>query len=31
MALEISLQDNEGREMDEVCMLRSFTVGSGEM
>lgn len=30
MALEISLLDNRGREMDEVCMLRSFTIGSGE-
>lgn len=31
MALEISLLDNRGREMDEVCMFHSFTIGSGEM
>lgn len=30
MALEISLLVSQGREIDEVCVLRSFTVGSGE-
>lgn len=31
MALGILVLDNRGRETDEVCMLRSFTIGSGEM
>lgn len=30
MALEISLLDNRGGEMDEVGMPRSFIIGSGE-
>lgn len=31
MALEGSLLNSRSREMDEVCMFRRFTIGSGEM